>query len=324
MQLRGATSLIRDGSPLLLVDGIPTDTENFNYLNVEDIESVSVLKDAASAAVYGSRAANGVILITTKRGKAGKPVFRYNGYVGVNTPTEMPKMVSSEKYARMRNEAMYNLKPEAGKNQYYSEEQIRKFADGSDPNHYGNTDWVDLMFENSITTRHSISATGGAENVKYFLSAGLDYQTGVLPESQHKVYNVRSNIDAQLSKKFNLSFDIRYILRQRDEVENMDGIIIDVYKMNPTDIAYNSDGSYAMNSKSIVNPMADLHQRGHNLNDIHDAAGTFKITYDIWDALKFQGIANVNFKFDKSTTFSRQVGYTDFDSQEVTIWDRMH
>lgn len=318
MQLRGATSLNSGGSPLLLVDGIPTDTENFNYLNVEDIESVSVLKDAASAAVYGSRAANGVILITTKRGKAGKPVFRYNGYVGVNTPTEMPKMVSSEKYARMRNEAMYNLKPEAGKNQYYSEEQIRKFADGSDPNHYGNTDWVDLMFENSITTRHSISATGGAENVKYFLSAGLDYQTGVLPESQHKVYNVRSNIDAQLSKKFNLSFDIRYILRQRDEVENMDGIIIDVYKMNPTDIAYNSDGSYAMNSKSIVNPMADLHQRGHNLNDIHDAAGTFKITYDIWDALKFQGIASVNFKFDKSTTFSRQVGYTDFDSQEVT------
>lgn len=108
MQLRGATSLNSGGSPLLLVDGIPTDTENFNYLNVEDIESVSVLKDAASAAVYGSRAANGVILITTKRGKAGKPVFRYNGYVGVNTPTEMPKMVSSEKYARMRNEAMYN------------------------------------------------------------------------------------------------------------------------------------------------------------------------------------------------------------------------
>ena len=97
MQLRGATSLNSGGSPLLLVDGIPTDTENFNYLNVEDIESVSVLKDAASAAVYGSRAANGVILITTKRGKAGKPVFRYNGYVGVNTPTEMPKMVSSEK-----------------------------------------------------------------------------------------------------------------------------------------------------------------------------------------------------------------------------------
>ena len=92
-----------------------------------------------------------------------------------------------------------------------------------------------------------------------------------------------------------MSFDIRYILRQKDEVEGMDGIIIDVYKMNPTDIAYNTDGSYAMNAKSVVNPMADLHQRGHNLNDTHDAAGTFKLAYDIWDGLKFQGIANVNF-----------------------------
>lgn len=325
MQLRGATSLNKkaddkysNGAPLLLVDGIPTDAENFNYLNVEDIESMSVLKDAASAAIYGSRAANGVILVTTKRGKSGKPVFRYNGYVGVNTPTEMPKMVSSEKYARMRNEAMYNLKPEDGKNQYYSEEQIRKYADGSDRNHYGNTDWVDLMFENSITTRHAISATGGAENIKYFLSAGLDYQTGALPESQHKVYNVRSNIDAQLTKKLSLSFDMRYILRQKNEVDDMDGIISDVYKMNPTDIAYYTDGSYAMNAKSVVNPMADLHQRGHNLNDTHDASGTFKVKYDIWDGLKFQGVANVNFKFDKSTTFKRMVGYTNYDTQEVT------
>ena len=318
MQLRGATSLNSGGSPLLLVDGIPTDAEDFNYLNVEDIESVSVLKDAASAAIYGSRAANGVILVTTKRGKAGKPVFRYNGYVGVNTPTDMPKMVSSAQYARMRNEAMYNLKPEAGKNQYYSEEQIRKYADGSDRNHYGNTDWVDLMFENSITTRHSISANGGAENVKYFLSAGMDYQTGALPESQHKVYNVRSNIDAQLTKKLNLAFDLRYILRQRDEVSGIDGIIIDVYKMNPTDIAYYTDGSYALNPKSVVNPMADLHQKGHDLNDTHDASGTFKLTYDIWDGLKFQGIANVNYKFGKTTTFHRQVGYTNFDTQEIT------
>ena len=147
-------------------------------MNVEDIESVSVLKDAASAAVYGSRAANGVILITTKRGKAGKPVFRYNGYVGVNTPTEMPKMVSSEKYARMRNEAMYNLKPEAGKNQYYSEEQIRKFADGSDPNHYGNTDWVDLMFETVSRLVTLFLATGGAENVKYFFECWFRLSNG--------------------------------------------------------------------------------------------------------------------------------------------------
>src|SRR5690606_25259629 len=88
INLRGATSLNGEGSPLVLIDGVPGD---FNYLNAEDIASINVLKDAASAAIYGSRAANGVILIVTKRGKFGKPMFRYNGSVGVNTPTALPK-----------------------------------------------------------------------------------------------------------------------------------------------------------------------------------------------------------------------------------------
>lgn len=95
MQLRGATSLNESGSPLVLVDGVPGE---FDYLNVDDIENVTVLKDAASAAIYGSRAAHGVILVTTKRGKTGKPTFRYNGSVGINTPTDMPEVMSSADY----------------------------------------------------------------------------------------------------------------------------------------------------------------------------------------------------------------------------------
>ena len=146
IQLRGATSLNDAGSPLLLVDGVPGE---FNYLNVDDIESVTVLKDAASAAIYGSRAAHGVILVTTKRGKSAKPTFKYNGYIGVNTPTNMPKTVSSAEYARVRNESQRNL----GKADIFTEDDIRKFASGEDLNRYPNTDWIDLMFKNSITTR---------------------------------------------------------------------------------------------------------------------------------------------------------------------------
>ena len=127
MQLRGATSLNESGSPLVLVDGVPGE---FDYLNVDDIENVTVLKDAASAAIYGSRAAHGVILVTTKRGKTGKPTFRYNGSVGINTPTDMPKVMSSADYARVLNEANANM----DRSPVYQDTDIQKFANGTGPN----------------------------------------------------------------------------------------------------------------------------------------------------------------------------------------------
>lgn len=311
IQLRGATSLNESGSPLLLVDGVPSE---FNYLNVEDIESITVLKDAASAAIYGSRAAHGVILVTTKRGQPGKPTFRYNGYIGVNTPTDMPEMVSSAEYARMRNESQWNI----DRGDVFTPEEIRKFASGEDVNRYPNTDWIGLMFQNSITTRHSIAATGGAESVKYYLSAGVDHQTGVIPEVNHNVFNVRSNVDVQVTKKFNISFDMRYILRKKDEVGGMSGIITDVYKMNPTYVAYYTDGTYGYNANAIVNPIAYLHEYGHELWDKHDASGIFKMSYEFIDGLKLTGLANVNYIFGKTTTIGRKVTFKDYFTQMET------
>lgn len=286
MQLRGATSLNESGSPLVLIDGVPGE---FNYLNVDDIDNVTVLKDAASAAIYGSQAAHGVILVTTKRGKVGKPTFRYNGYVGVNAPTEMPEMISSPEYARVLNEAYRNV----GKADVYSAEEITKFASGEDLNRYPNTNWIDLMFQNSISTRHSIAASGGTDNVKYHLSGGIDHQTGVIPEISQNIFNVRSNVDVAITDKFSVSFDIRYIQRKKDEVLGFDGIITDVYKMSPTDIAYYTDGTYGYNASLIVNPIAYLHENGHGYQDKHDMNGIFKLDYEILKGLKFTGIANV-------------------------------
>lgn len=320
MQLRGATSLNETGSPLLLVDGVPGE---FNYLNVDDIESVTVLKDAASAAIYGSRAAHGVILVTTKRGTFGKPTFRYNGSFGVNTPTNMPDMVSSAEYARVRNEAQNNI----GRENLFGADEIQKFASGEDPNRYPNTNWLDLMFQNSITTRHSIAATGGTEGVKYYLSGGFDNQTGVVPEVSHKVFNVRSNVDVAITKKFNFSFDLRYLLLKKDEVEGLDGIIIDIYKMNPTYVAYYTDGTYGDNSNSIVNPIAYLNEKGHALNDTHDASGIFKMEYEFIEGLKLTGLANVNYVLGSNTTIGRQLIFTNFFTQakstvgQNTLWE---
>lgn len=309
MQLRGATSLNETGSPLLLVDGVPSE---FNYLNVDDIEHITVLKDAASAAIYGSRAAHGVILVTTKRGTKGKPSFRYNGSVGVNTPTDMPVMINSAEYARVRNEAQRNI----GRDNTFTEEDIRKFASGEDPNRYPSTNWLDLMIQNSITTRHSIAVTGGNEVMKYYLSGGFDNQTGVVPEASHNVFNVRSNVDVAITKKFNFSFDLRYMLRKKDEVNGLNDIIIDFYKMNPTYLAYYTDGTYGSNSNYVINPMAYLHERGHALKDTHDASGIFKLEYEFIDGLKLTGLANVNYVFGLNTNIGRQLTFTNFFTQD--------
>lgn len=309
MQLRGATSLNESGSPLVLVDGVPGE---FDYLNVDDIENVTVLKDAASAAIYGSRAAHGVILVTTKRGKTGKPTFRYNGSVGINTPTDMPKVMSSADYARVLNEANANM----DRSPVYLDDDIQKFANGTDPNRYPNTNWLDFVFQNSITTRHSIAASGGNEVVKYHLSAGVDHQTGVIPEITQNVFNVRSNVDVVLNKRLDVSFDIRYTQRKKDEVVGFNDIIKDVYKMYPVDVAYYTDGSYGYNSKLVINPIAYLKERGHGYKDRHDANGIFKLNFKIIDGLTFTGIANVNYIFDNVSTHNRKIYFTDYFTKQ--------
>lgn len=310
MQLRGATSLNETGSPLVLIDGVPGE---FNYLNVDDVESVTVLKDAASAAIYGSRAAHGVILVTTKRGKSGKPTFVYNGSVGVNTPTNMPVVVGASEYARIKNEAYNNI----DKGDVYSADEIRMFAEGTDLNRYPNTNWLDLMFQNSIVTRHSIAASGGTDNVKYHLSGGFDRQTGVVPEVSQNIFNVRSNVDIAITKKFGVSFDFRYIQRKKDEVNGLDGIVEDIYKMDPTQVAYYTDGTYGYNPGLITNPIAYLHEYGHNYQDKHDASGIFKVNYDIFEGLKFTGIANVNYQFDNISNQGRVLQLTEYFTQQI-------
>ena len=310
MQLRGATSLNDGGTPLVLIDGVPGE---FNYLNVDDIDNVTVLKDAASAAIYGSRAAHGVILVTTKRGKTGKPTFRYSGYVGINTPTDMPETLSSAEYAAVLNEAYRNI----DKSDVYLPDDIAKFASGEDLNRFPSTDWLDLMFQNSISTLHSIAASGGNETVKYHLSGGVDHQTGVIPEITQNVFNVRSNVDVAITERFGISFDFRYIQRKKDEVLGFDDIIKDVYKMNPTQVAYYTDGTYGYNSSLIINPIAYLKERGHGYKDKHDASGVFKLDYEILDGLKFTGIANVNYVFDNVSSRSRKISFTDYFTQKT-------
>ena len=192
---------------LIVVDGVPGQIGGLERLNPNDIESISVLKDA-SAAIYGSRAANGVILVTTKRGKTGKPSISASYNHGFSSPTRLPEMADAATYAAIANEIAYYNNKAGGMNQQYSAAEIQKFADGSDPLNYPNTDWAKATLKNSTgQDQANVSIAGGSDNVRYYLSAGILSQDGLYKNgaAKYKQYSFRSNIDANITKDFKVS-----------------------------------------------------------------------------------------------------------------------
>ncbi|MGD9928450.1 MAG: TonB-dependent receptor [Mangrovibacterium sp.] len=210
--IRGRSTL-GDNSPLIVVDGVADRAGGFSHIDANDIESITVLKDA-SAAIYGSRAANGVILVTTKRGQSGKPVVRLNSSYGLRQPTVTPDMLNSADYAVALNEIETEI---YGRNPLYTAEQVQKFRDGSDPTNYPNVNWMDETLRTvSPQTQHNLSISGGAEKVKYFISTGYQYQDNYYKNSvsNYNQYNLRSNIDVQATDYLKLFANVS--LRQED------------------------------------------------------------------------------------------------------------
>lgn len=222
---------------LMVVDGVPGQIGGLERLDPNDIESISILKDA-SAAVYGSRAANGVMLITTKRGKTGKPVINYSFNQGFSSPSRLPKMADAATYAQIRNEIQYYNNPAGGMNQFYTDEQIQKFRDGSDPVNYPNTDWQKATLKKTTTqNQHSLSVNGGSENVKYYVSLGMISQDGLYKSgvTKYNQYNFRSNIDADITKRLKVSLYLSG--RQEDRLyptTSAGDIFRGIYRAYPT------------------------------------------------------------------------------------------
>ena len=203
LRIRGNNTL-NNNNPLIVVDGIAN--RSMSRINSADVESVIVLKDA-SAAIYGAQAANGVILITTRRGASGKLKVNVDFNQGFSSPTVLPDMADSYLYATMMNEVdLY-----AGQNPRFSADDLQKYKDGSDPYGHPNTDWFKEVFKPvSLTNKANISLSGGTENVKYFVSLGSRYEDGTYRKSgaYYSQVDFRSNVDAKLSNSINLSIDV--------------------------------------------------------------------------------------------------------------------
>jgi len=207
LRIRGANTL-GDNNPLIVIDGIPNRT--LDRLNPAVIESFTVLKDA-SAAIYGTQAANGVILITTKRGKIGKPTITIDMNMGAQQPTVIPDMADAATYSTMLNEIAYYNDPGSGLNQVYSAADIQAYSDGSDPWGHPNTDWFDEVFKPwSMQHNENISISGGSERLRYFLSLGNKFQDATYYNSAtyYSQQDFRSNIDGQITDNIDVSFDV--------------------------------------------------------------------------------------------------------------------
>lgn len=197
IRVRGVGTL-NDASPLVIIDGVEA---GINTVNPSDIESMSILKDAASAAIYGSRAANGVILITTKKGQSGSVKVNYNGYVSFESIRKTLTPVSNyADYMELINEGYYNTYGQ--KNYIFSDAVINEWRanEGGDQLRYPNQDWIDATFKNATATNHTVSMSGGSDKIRFYTSFGYLNNPGVMPNAGFSRYSARVSVDADVTK----------------------------------------------------------------------------------------------------------------------------
>ena len=305
IRIRGLSSL-NSSAPLILVDGIP---RALNNINVNDIESINVLKDAAAAAIYGMRASNGVVLVTTKRGK-GKTKLNVNMYSGLQTPTRLPNFLDSYNYATLLNEANVN----DGVPESYTQDDLQKFRDGSSPDTHPDTDWIEETLDNN-SAMHSIdiSASGSTENnkIRYFTSLGYLYQDALYAKNDFDRLNFRTNLDVELNNSISITTDFSGNL----ETRNRPGIAAstlfsNIMRTPPTEVNQYSNGGYSSYS---LDPK--INNVGYNNTQNFDFQSkiALHIKFPFLEGLKL----TTQVAYDRATfrnkSFSVPSNYTTFD-----------
>src|SRR5690606_28253339 len=320
IKIRG-TNTLGDSGPLIVIDGIPARQGGFDRLNPADIDNISILKDA-SAAIYGARAANGVILVTTKRGKSGKPKLSYSYNQGFSQPTVIPELTDANKYAELRNELeIFKLpvsewtnalqgfnsvgsyqRPNGGHLEApFTPEDKELFRNGSDPWGHPNTDWYGAALKNwSQQQRHNLQIDGGSENMRYLMSLGYQDQDGYYKNSAtgYKQYDFRINLDADINNYVKVQFGV--LGRQEDRNFPTKGAAT-IFRMlmrgNPTMPAYWPNGMPGPDIEHGENPVViTTNQTGydHDKRYYLQTNGQVDITNPWVEGLKLSLTASVD------------------------------
>lgn len=327
LKIRGIGT-VNNANPLVVVDGVPD--IDINRLNVNDIETISVLKDAASAAIYGSRAANGVILVTTKRGKSGKLSFNYNGSYAIATPVR--EQYNSTSYAHTMD--MLDKATQVGGGQRrYTQGTIDEWMAGAlvNPILYPSTDWYKILFQNGSIQNHNISISGGSDKIKFYGSLGMMNNDGVTPRTYYRRYNVRLNVDAQFTKRLSAGIMVDGQWTDQDSPrefgisDNSTGgsayvsAIPGILPIHPETGEYGGIQAGGENA-SVSNILGYLND-GNNPRRWQQFNGKIFAEYKILEGLKIKADVALSTNHDFRRTWNTGWSGTNFATGEVNGWE---
>ncbi len=294
-----------NSSPLVIVDGVQRD---FSQLNPNEIESITILKDASAAAIYGVRGANGVILVTTKRGKEGKPTISYSSEFTTQRPTRLPKFLDSYNYAVLFNEAKRN----EGKAELFTQDDLDKYRTGSNPDTHPNTDWLDEGLQPSASmAQHNLSVQGGSDKVSYFVSVGYLKENGLYENLEFERYNFRSNLDFQVTDDLKMSVDLGGRLENRSgPAVSVGSFFSGLLRLSPTSVAFYENGLPGPGAYG-GNPIEQMRNGGVNTSTRNIFLGTIKGEYKVpfLEGLKVIGYASVDRAQIHSKNLSTKYSY---------------
>ncbi len=309
------------GEPLYVIDGIVRGgSADFQRLRSEDIESISILKDA-SAAIYGMNAANGVIIVTTKKGKKGKSKFSFNMVTGFSSPTDIPDMANAAQYYEMRNDANLNV----GMSPYISQEELLKWQAGGLG--YESTNWGEETFKkSSMRSDMNLSAQGGSEKVSYYINIGFVNDNGLLKteDINYRKYNFRTNISAKLTNTVTADLNFAGFTDKRQTPT--DGIfaiwrgtvsslpIHSVYANDNPDYLHRVQDGQAMNPVAIS--QSDL--AGYNIFEDFKYQSNFSLTYKapFLEGLEFKGVVAFDQSFYQSKGVKTDYNLYDYKEED--------
>lgn len=308
IRIRGSGSVNASNDPLYVIDGFPT--TGLNSINTNDIESIEVLKDASATAIYGSRGSNGVVLVTTKRGKAGKTVISYDAYYGVQTVRRKIPLLNARQFADFVNEARVN----GGGKPYFD----GSTADQPLASSLGEgTDWQSQIFRAAPIQSHQLAASGGSDKSRYAISFGYFNQQGIVLNSNFKRYTLRANLDNNLTAKLKAGLTIQgaYTTGSNAKTEvdgnNGGGATSSALSYAPNFPVYNADGSYykntgALNGYGVDNPLAVANEITNSNNTIRLLANAY-LDYTILDGLTFRTSFGTDLQATKSNGYATRL-----------------
>ena len=307
ISIRGVGSFGASPEALILVDGIPVD--NFNDVNPSDVKSISVLKDASSAAIYGARAANGVILITTKSGKPGAPRITYEGYVGIETPTAFPDYVNSWEYQ----EAYFQAENNSSELTADQQEIVDKYRAQNDPE-FPNTDFLGaVLSKDGIQNSHRLGINGGSEFNRYNLSLGYLHQDGLVVDNDFSRYNVRLNMDTQLTEKLSLTTRLSAIHSELNEplspagVRGFNGYMMQIIqqaaRMPGTFVGQYENGDFGQGLAGSGTPISNLASESFNTENSINLNGNLRLDYLVIPDLKLSLITSYTRDYRRAKRF---------------------